>query len=110
MRMICRFMDLSGWILATAKTALSRTSKGSTFTKALFCVHNFTPTYFDHYVVPLKHVRHLNEVFNTDDMGYGGSGKIHGCAVCHADQQGNFFQAEISLPPLSTTIYEVEWR
>jgi len=78
--------------------------------KALFCIHNFTPSYFDHYFVPLKHVRHLIEVFNTDDVCYGGSGKIRGVAICHADHQGSFVSAEISLPPLSTTIYEVEWQ
>jgi 1,4-alpha-glucan branching enzyme len=78
--------------------------------KALYCVHNFTPSYFDKYVVPLKHVRHLTEVFNTDDMCYGGSGKIHGVVCCHADHEGVFVRAEISLPPLSTTIYEVEWQ
>ena len=78
--------------------------------KALFCIHNFTPSFFDHYIVPLKHVRRLHEVFNTDDMEYGGSGKIRWAACCHADQHGNFFQADITLSPLATTIYEVEWQ
>lgn len=78
--------------------------------KALFCIHNFTPTYFEKYSVPLKFVRQLNEVFNTDDMCYGGSGKIHRPAICIKDQSENFVRAEIALPPLATVMYEVEWQ
>lgn len=78
--------------------------------KALFCVHNFTPTYFEQYVVPLKHVRHLNEVFNTDDACYGGSGKIRGSTCCMANHEGMYTHAQISLAPLATMIYEVEWQ
>jgi 1,4-alpha-glucan branching enzyme len=78
--------------------------------RALLCVHNFTPAYFDHYTIPLKHVRHLREVMNSDDTKYGGSGKIHGIAICHHDESGSYCNAQISLPPLSTTIYDVTWQ
>ena len=78
--------------------------------QALFCIHNFTPSYFERYVIPLKNVSGLKEVFNTDNTCYGGSGKVHGSAHCHANERGEYFQAEISLPPLSTTIYEVTWQ
>ena len=78
--------------------------------KALFCIHNFTPNYYERYGVPVRGVRALTEVFNTDDMRYGGSGKVHGPVYCHSDQHGKYVQADIALPPLATTIYEVEWQ
>jgi 1,4-alpha-glucan branching enzyme len=93
-----------------ANSVISYLRKDPKSSKALYCIHNFTPSSFDHYHVPLKHVRRLNEVFNTDDLEYGGSGRTHGMAVCHADREGNFVGAEIALSPLATTIYEVEWK
>jgi 1,4-alpha-glucan branching enzyme len=78
--------------------------------KALFCIHNFTPTYYEKYGVPVHGVRKLTEVFNTDDMRYGGSGRVHGPVYCHADRHEKFVRVDIALPPLATTIYEVEWQ
>ncbi len=77
--------------------------------KALYCVHNFTPTYFGNYDVPLCHVRHLKEVFNTDDVQYGGSGKTGLSWNCHRNEHGQYCGATIVIPPLATTIYEVTW-
>lgn len=78
--------------------------------KAVLCVHNCTPAYFDHYELPLHHISHIKEVFNTDDARYGGSGKVKGIAECYQDDSGHFVKAVISLPPLATTIYEVYWE
>jgi 1,4-alpha-glucan branching enzyme len=77
--------------------------------KALYCIHNFTPTYFERYYVPLRHVSHIQEVFNTDDVQYGGSGKAGLDAVCHRDGHGHYNGATIAVPPLATTIFEVTW-
>ena len=78
--------------------------------RALFCIHNFTPNYFENYDVPLKHVQSLQELFNTDDLVYGGSGKTKRSAVCHKDMHGNYCGATISLAPLATTIFEITWK
>ncbi len=77
--------------------------------KALLCIHHFTPNYFDRYTIPLKHVKALREVLNTDDVRYGGSGKVRG-DVRLVHEGGHFVGAEVSLPPLATVIYEVEWE
>lgn len=94
----------------SANSVISYLRKVPNSSKALYCVHNFTPTYFEKYTVPLKHVRHLREVFNTDETDFGGSGKVKGMTCCTADENGNFVQAEISLPPLATVIYAIEWQ
>ena len=93
-----------------SNSVISYLRKVPNSSKALFCIHNFTPTYYEHYRVPTKGVRALTEVFNTDDTKYGGSGKVHGPVLCHTDELGVFAWADVALSPLATTIYEVEWQ
>jgi 1,4-alpha-glucan branching enzyme len=88
-----------------ANSVISYLRKVPNSKKAVFCVHNFTPTYFAQYDVPLKNVKCLHEIFHTDDTRYGGSGKVRGPTVCYPDGH-----AGIQLAPLSTAIYEVEWQ
>ena len=88
-----------------ANSVISYFRKVPGSSKALFCIHNFTPTYYERYQVPMHHVRFLREVFNTDETKYGGSGKVRGEVRCHADQK-----TSLQLPPLATAIYEVEWQ
>ncbi len=76
-----------------------RKAEGST----LLCIHNFTPQFHLEYVVATKAVAHIEEVFNSDDARYGGSGKVllpveilpHGVRV--------------QLAPLATVIYRIEF-
>lgn len=75
--------------------------------KAIFCIHNFTPNYFERYVVPLRNVAKLTELFNSDSMRYGGSGKIGGNMKRLAEDSAG--SIELCVAPLATTIYEVEW-
>ena len=72
--------------------AYLRKSEKATF----LCVHNFTPRYFEQYSIALD-AQEIREVFNSDALCYGGSGK-DGVAV---GKEG------FCLPPLSTVIYEV---
>jgi 1,4-alpha-glucan branching enzyme len=94
----------------SANSVISYLRKVPNSSRAIFCIHNFTPSYFGRYAVPLRSVSHLTELFNTDDMRYGGSGKINGPIQYHKDHHGNPCSVEISLPPLATTIYEVTWQ
>jgi len=71
--------------------------------RALFCIHNFTPTFFEKYCVPLKSVKSLREVFNTDATDYGGSGKVNGQVRISQNS------VELSLPPLATVMFEIEF-
>ncbi len=80
--------------------------------QAVFCIHNFTPTYFPSYQVSLKHVKGLKEVYNTDDSEYGGSGKVKGSVafIRSSGGYGSVIACQIELPPLATVIYEIEWE
>lgn len=75
----------------------------------LLCVHNFTPQYHSEYVIPLRNVKMISEVFNTDAEQYGGSGKLIRNAKIEKDQNGNAVGVKISLSPLATMIFQVEF-
>lgn len=65
--------------------------------KSLAIVHNFTPEFHAEYCIPLKGVKKVREVFNTDAAKYGGSNQING-------EKDGFC---IALAPLATQIFEV---
>lgn len=69
----------------------------------LACVHNFTPEYRQNYAVKLRNVKAIREVFNTDGIEYGGSNQRN---LEIAIQPDAFI---ISLAPLSTMVFEVEF-
>lgn len=71
--------------------------------KALVCVHNFTPEYHAQYWIPLKGVKNVKEVFNTDAAKYGGSNQHNGPVTPEPE---GFMMA---LAPLATQIFEVEF-
>jgi 1,4-alpha-glucan branching enzyme len=83
------FSDFSNSVIA-----YFRKSKDSVF----LCVHHFTPEYRPNYLLPLKNVKSLKEVFNSDAVRFGGSGK-------HNQEQ----KLSIDLSPLATMIFEVEF-
>jgi 1,4-alpha-glucan branching enzyme len=77
---------------------------------AVLVVHNFTPTYFEHYELPARHVRQLDEIMNTDDCQYGGSGKVHTPVRYHHSNEGRTHKLILSIPPLATVVYKVHWQ
>lgn len=70
----------------------------------LFCIHNFTPAYFEKYRIHLQHVARIKEIFNTDSTEYGGSGKIN-----HQVDILNGVGFDLQLAPLATMIFELEF-
>lgn len=74
----------------------------------LACVHNFTPTYFDEYFIPLHNVAEVREVFNTDREEYGGSGKITPSVIVRKEGSSSV-GFSIHLAPLATMIFEVKF-
>lgn len=74
----------------------------------LLCVHNFTPSYYHDYFVNLKNVKLIEEVFNTDDVRYGGSGKLNASPhiIFYGKQAAGL---TIQLAPLSTMIFKVQF-
>lgn len=73
----------------------------------LLCVHNFTPQYFSDYILYTNQIQNLDEIFNSDALQYGGSGKINGWKEVLRDQYGNPYGVKIALAPLATMIFKL---
>lgn len=71
--------------------------------KSLACIHNFTPEFHGQYWIPLKGVKLVREVFNTDAAQYGGSNQLN--SEISVGSEGFM----IALAPLATMIFEVEY-
>lgn len=77
--------------------------------EVLAVVHNFTPNYFDKYFIPLSNTGSVVEIFNTDNVEYGGSGKTNpqvDLAWFGPVQAG----IHIKLAPLATMIFKVTFH
>lgn len=72
----------------------------------LFCVHNFTPTYHQSYYFHLPNIKSIEEIFNTDDERYGGSGKKNG-PIEIVRSEGRSLGVNMQLSPLATAIFKV---
>lgn len=70
--------------------------------KTLLCVHNFTPMTHDHYELRIANVRYLQELFNSDQLRYGGSGQLNTGPVL---LEGG---VRLKIAPLATMIFEIE--
>ncbi len=77
-------------------------------TKQLVVVHNFTPIYRKDYFLPLKTVKTIQEVFNSDQEKYGGSHQLNTAPKIIACE-GRSSGFSIHLPPLATVIFEVSF-
>lgn len=71
------------------------------------CVHNFTPSYHGEYIINLADVSQIDEVFNSDNERYGGSGKTNPNPVIIRDPSGRATALKIQLAPLATMIFKV---
>ncbi len=72
--------------------------------KTIACVHNFTPEFHSEYQLPLKNVKQMKEVFNSDALQYGGSNQLN--AEVRIEEEAVCF----ALAPLAAQIFEVEWK
>lgn len=75
----------------------------------LLCVHNFTPNYYPDYVLHLKNLATVKEVFNSDQVTYGGSGKINAHPEIMNNEHGQASSLKIQLAPLATMIFRVSF-
>lgn len=73
----------------------------------LLCVHNFTPTYFPEYILQIGPFQHFEEVFNSDDEKFDGSGKLNPHPEAIDDWNGQTHRVKISIAPLATMIFKV---
>lgn len=70
------------------------------------CVHNFTPNYIEHYLINFN-TENIQEVFNSDDERYGGSGKLNPHPEIVRNEYGKPYAVKIRLAPLATMIFKV---
>ncbi len=76
--------------------------------EALLCVHNFTPQYHHEYIIPVRSIYEIEEIFNSDDVRYGGSGKTKMEIHILRNEQGYPWGIKLSLAPLATCILRVK--
>lgn len=74
---------------------------------SLLCVHHFTPTYMPTYFIRIPGIKKIEEVFTTDRMEYGGSGKLNSQPKIIYDHNGEPQGIEIILAPLATMIFAI---
>ena len=75
----------------------------------LIFVINFTPKVYYDYRIGVPFLGEYEEVFNTDDEKYGGSGQIMGETLCaeKVQFQKQPYSLEIKVPPMATLILKV---
>jgi 1,4-alpha-glucan branching enzyme len=77
--------------------------------EVLLCIHNFTPTYYPEYFVKLNNVSSVQEIFNSDQQFYGGSGKLNQNPQINSDQYGHAVGLNVHLSPLATMIFKISF-
>ena len=71
--------------------------------KPLVSVTNFSPVPHENYRLPLPCDGRWNEILNTDDVKYGGSGVTNAeVSVLHEEAKGLAYSALVRVPPLGT--------
>jgi 1,4-alpha-glucan branching enzyme len=78
--------------------------------REVLCVHNFTENCYRDYLLSLKNVKTLREIFNSDAKKYGGDTqeKVLGLFLTAISGKGGLFQ--LSIAPLATQIFEVHYE
>ena len=69
------------------------------------CVHNFTPTYYPEYSLPIGHCSSVEEIFTSDHLKYGGSGKVNTHPRILYNHEGKAYGVTIQLAPLATMLF-----
>jgi 1,4-alpha-glucan branching enzyme len=90
----------------TQNSVISYLRKG--FNSRLFCVHNFTPNFNTSYLIHLRNVSHIHELFNSDAEKYGGSNKLNSNIEIVRNESGPI-GIRIVLAPLATMIFHVDF-
>lgn len=73
----------------------------------VFCVHNFTPEYFPEYIISTNQISFLQEIFNSDDEQYGGSGKLNKDPQVLRGDNGQPYAVKLQIAPLATMIFRI---
>ncbi len=92
------------------KSVISYIRKGHDSKNDLIIVCNNTPNIQENYLIGIHKKGKLKEVFNSDLKKYGGSGVKNNKKILTNNKPWNWkdCSAEITLPPLSITIFKIE--
>ncbi len=71
--------------------------------ETLVCVHNYTKSEFGEYIIKLPHVKSIKEVFNSDEVRYGGAGRLNPSIEILENDAG----FKMQMPSLATVFFEV---
>ena len=90
---------------------LSFVRRGSTPKKQLLFVCNFTPVERDNYSIPVPCYTTYKEILNSDDVQFGGKGRLNGKPVKAVDKKNarTPYSIDITVPPLSTVVFEYDY-
>lgn len=76
----------------------------------LLCVHNHTPQYHHEYFMPLKNALEVTEIFNSDAVHFGGTGKHSPNPTIHKQAVGGGSHGiSLQVAPLATMIFSVRF-
>jgi len=92
------FKDVQNSVISYIRKGLSQ---------RLLCLHHFTPTYLPSYFIPLFCLKEIREIFNTDQEGFGGSGKVNTTIEKVTNEKNKVMGFTIQLAPFATMIFEV---
>ncbi len=81
--------------------------KGRDCSNFMITVINFTPVLRENYIVGVPGAKGYQEIFNSDDLCYGGTGKVYEDTIIPKDYPCHGFQQSITLaiPPMSVAFY-----
>ena len=90
---------------------LSFVRRGSTPKKQLLFVCNFTPVERDNYSIPVPCYTTYKEILSSDDVQFGGKGRLNSKPVKAMDKKNarTPYSIDITVPPLSTVVFEYDY-
>ena len=76
----------------------------------LIIVCNFTPMVYNNYRIGLPKAGHYSEIFNSDDLKYGGSGVCHANGLFSEDFyfHNRPYSSTLDIPPLAISIFKLD--
>ena len=94
----------------TENSVISYIRKGNDPSKNVLVVCNFTPNVLMKYKVGFEENGKIKERFNSDHKDFGGSGVVNSRQITIKKQSwnGKKYSAELNLPPLGITIFEIK--
>ena len=80
--------------------------------KSLLFAVNFSPVAHEHYRFGVPPKRQYEELFNIDDVCWGGSGVVNGEPIFteHIPAHGEAQSIELRIPPLGAVILQGKYR